>query len=69
MRDSESRNVMSLKGTCIPLGRQPVFEEYATGALPVSEDLCAKHVCLSIFSGMQEADAHQVLDALRQVIG
>jgi dTDP-4-amino-4,6-dideoxygalactose transaminase len=52
-----------------PLHRQPVFEKYAAGPLPVAEDLCSRHICLPIFSGMQEAEAHQVLRALREVMG
>ena len=52
-----------------PLHKQPVFEEYVSGRLPVSEDYCARHLCLPIFSGMEERDAHQVLGALREVIG
>jgi dTDP-4-amino-4,6-dideoxygalactose transaminase len=52
-----------------PLHRQPVFEQYVRAPLPVSEDLCARHVCLPIFSGMEDADARQVVAALRDVIG
>ncbi len=52
-----------------PLHKQPVFTKYSTGPLPVSEDLCARHICLPIFSGMQESDAHEVLRALKEVIG
>lgn len=52
-----------------PLHRQPVFEPYAKGPLPVSEDLCARHICLPVFSGMQEPEALQVLHALREVVG
>ena len=52
-----------------PLHKQPVFEQYAKGSLPVSEDYCARHVCLPVFSGMAESDAHQVLNALKEVIG
>ena len=52
-----------------PLHKQPVFERYLTHPLPVSEDLCARHICLPIFSGMEEADAHQVIGALKEVIG
>jgi dTDP-4-amino-4,6-dideoxygalactose transaminase len=52
-----------------PLHKQPVFEPYASGALPVSEDYCARHLCLPVFSGMEEADAYQVVQALKQVIG
>jgi perosamine synthetase len=52
-----------------PLHKQPVFASYATGPLPVSEDLCARHICLPVFSGMQTEDAEQVLDALKHTIG
>ncbi|MDR0843168.1 MAG: DegT/DnrJ/EryC1/StrS family aminotransferase [Acidobacteriota bacterium] len=52
-----------------PLHRQPVFLEYAADALPVAEDLCARHVCLPVFSGMTEADARLVLEALAEVVG
>jgi perosamine synthetase len=52
-----------------PLHKQPVFEKYATRALPVAEDLCARHICLPVFSGMQESEAQQVIHALKEVIG
>jgi dTDP-4-amino-4,6-dideoxygalactose transaminase len=52
-----------------PLHRQPVFRQYAAGRLPVSEDYCARHLCLPIFSGMEEADARLVINALRNEIG
>ncbi len=52
-----------------PLHKQPVFSEYVSGPLPVAEDYCARHLCLPIFSGMEEADAHHVVDALKMVIG
>jgi len=51
-----------------PLHKQPIFEKYTDESLPISEDLCARHICLPIFSGMQEVEAHQVLDALKEVI-
>ena len=52
-----------------PLHKQPVFGPYAAGSLPVSEDLCARHICLPIFSGMTEDEARQVLLALAETIG
>lgn len=51
-----------------PLHKQPVFENYCTGPLPIAEDLCARHICLPVFSGMQISEAQQVIEALRQVI-
>jgi perosamine synthetase len=52
-----------------PLHKQPVFEKYCTGPLPISEDLCARHICLPVFSGMQVSDAQEVLHALKETIG
>lgn len=52
-----------------PLHKQPVFSEYASIPFPVSEDYCARHVCLPIFSGMKEEEANRVIQALREVIG
>jgi perosamine synthetase len=52
-----------------PLHKQPIFEKYCTGPLPISEDLCARHICLPVFSGMQVSEAQEVLHALNQVIG
>ncbi len=52
-----------------PLHMQPVFEPYASGPLPVAEDLCARHICLPIYSGMEEDEARQVIEALAAVLG
>ena len=52
-----------------PLHKQPVFKPYAVGRLEVSEDYCARHICLPIFSGMKEDEAHWVVQALRETIG
>ncbi len=51
-----------------PLHAQPVFKPYASAALPVAEDLCARHLCLPIFPGMEEAQIRQVLRALREAL-
>lgn len=52
-----------------PLHKQPVFAAYATRALPVAEDYCARHICLPIYSGMDDVEAKQVIAALAEVIG
>jgi perosamine synthetase len=52
-----------------PLHRQPVFERFANGALPVAEDICARHICLPIHSDMTNAEVDHVLLALREVAG
>jgi dTDP-4-amino-4,6-dideoxygalactose transaminase len=51
-----------------PLHRQPVFADIPTGPLPVSEDLCARHVCLPIHNDMADSEAEQVLDGLRAAL-
>jgi dTDP-4-amino-4,6-dideoxygalactose transaminase len=51
-----------------PLHRQPVFKAYAPDSLPVSEDYCARHICLPVFSGMKEDEARWVLTSLKEVI-
>lgn len=50
-----------------PLHRQPVFERFANGALPVAEDVCARHICLPVHSDMTDAEVDHVLTALREV--
>lgn len=47
-----------------PLHQQPVFEQHAGGALPVAEDLCARHICLPIHSDMTDPEADHVMAAL-----
>jgi dTDP-4-amino-4,6-dideoxygalactose transaminase len=52
-----------------PIQRQPIFERYAETLLPASEEVCANHICLPVFPGMTEEQAHQVIDALKRTIG
>lgn len=52
-----------------PLHKQPVFARYVMGPLAVSEDYCARHICLPVFSGMREDEAGWVLSALKEVVG
>lgn len=63
------RHGVSLAGEVYeaPLDAQPVFREYAAGPLPVAADLCARHICLPVYSGMEERDAAQVLRALGEL--
>jgi dTDP-4-amino-4,6-dideoxygalactose transaminase len=48
----------------LPLHQQPVFERYASGPLPVAEDICARHVCLPVHSDMADEEADYVLASL-----
>jgi dTDP-4-amino-4,6-dideoxygalactose transaminase len=50
-----------------PLHRQPVFEPFAGPALPVAEDLCARHVCLPVHSDMADDEVEQVIAAVSAV--
>jgi perosamine synthetase len=65
------RHGVSLSGEVYesPLHVQPVFREYAGAPLPVAEDLCARHLCLPVYAGMEERDAEQVLRALGELVG
>jgi perosamine synthetase len=70
-KELRERFSVSLSGEVyeMPLHAQPVFEPWATRSLPVAEDLCARHLCLPVFSGMEDADARRVLAALDAVLG
>jgi dTDP-4-amino-4,6-dideoxygalactose transaminase len=52
-----------------PLQRQPIFERFAAERLPVSEEVCARHVCLPVFASMTPGQVHQVLVALDSTLG
>lgn len=52
----------------LPLHAQPVFERFVISSLPVSEDVCARHICLPLHSDMSDAEADLVIDALASVL-
>jgi perosamine synthetase len=70
-QELKQRFSVSLSGEVYeaPLHRQPVFAAWAERPLPVAEDLCARHVCLPVFSGMEDEDARSVVSALAAVLG
>jgi perosamine synthetase len=51
----------------VPLHQQPVFEAFAGSALPVAEDLCARHVCLPVHSDMTDDEVEQVIAGVSAV--
>lgn len=51
----------------LPLHKQPALLKYANGALPVAEDLCARHICLPVHSDMRDDEVGKVLDAVTAV--
>lgn len=65
-RELRERFGVSLSGEVYeePLHKQPVFAPYAGAPLPVAEDLCARHICLPIYSGMDDEEAQQVIAAV-----
>lgn len=52
-----------------PLHQQPVLAEFAGPALPVAEEMCARHVCLPVHSDMRDDEIDQVLTAVAAVYG
>jgi perosamine synthetase len=70
-RELKERFSVSLAGEVYeaPLHAHPVFRGYATAPLPVADDLCARHICLPVFSGMEGKEAERVLGALSATLG
>jgi perosamine synthetase len=69
-RTLKERFQVSLSGEVYetPCHRQPVFKQWASGAFPVAEDVCARHVCLPIYPGMTEAEIEYVGSALQETL-
>ena len=51
-----------------PLHNQAVFAGLAHGALPVTDDVCARQVCLPIHSDMTDAEADHVIVSVKEVL-
>jgi dTDP-4-amino-4,6-dideoxygalactose transaminase len=52
-----------------PLHHQPIFSQLDDRALPGSEWLCARHVCLPLYPALSEADADYVVASLESALG
>jgi dTDP-4-amino-4,6-dideoxygalactose transaminase len=52
----------------LPLQAQPVYEHLAGPGLNISEDVCARHICLPLHSDMTDAEADLVVDSLATVL-
>ncbi|OGX04550.1 MAG: hypothetical protein A3G87_05875 [Omnitrophica bacterium RIFCSPLOWO2_12_FULL_50_11] len=53
----------------LPIHLQPVFESYQLrGTLPVSEDVCSRHICLPIFSSMTNAQVEYTISSVRSLV-
>ena len=45
-----------------------MFAHLAHGPLPVTEDVCARHICLPVHSDMTDDEAAHVVRSLGQVL-
>ncbi len=52
----------------LPCHKQPIFEKYVNESLPVSEDLCSRHICLPLFPTLTTEQAEHVLSSLDAVL-
>ena len=69
-REMREQWSVSLSGEVyeLPCHEQPVFASYVDTALPVAEEVCRRHICLPVFSGMTEDQAKYVLKALKDTV-
>ena len=52
-----------------PLHHQPIFSQLDDRALPGSEWLCARHVCLPLYPALTEADVDYVVESVAAALG
>ena len=52
----------------IPLHEQPVLKEYVDSDYPVTNDLCARHVCLPLFYSLNDSDVSYIIDSVKQIV-
>jgi dTDP-4-amino-4,6-dideoxygalactose transaminase len=52
----------------VPCHAQPAFQAYAEGPLPVTDRLCASHICPPIYPSMSEEEMEWACAALRTVL-
>lgn len=69
-RDKLKERGVSLSGGVydLPVHLQPVFANWQPKPkLPLSEDLCSRHICLPIFYGMTDAQREHVVASVRSL--
>lgn len=49
----------------LPCHLQPVFKRYWQESLPVSEDLCSRHICPPVYVAMKDEEAVYVVDSIK----
>jgi dTDP-4-amino-4,6-dideoxygalactose transaminase len=52
----------------LPLHKQPVFEDQNNLCLPVTERVCAKHICLPVFYGITDEQVRYVATTLKTIL-
>ena len=52
----------------VPCHVQPAFQAYVDGPLPVTDRLCASHICPPIYPSMSKEEVDQACAALRTVL-
>jgi len=53
----------------VPMHLQPVFEHMELeGLLPISEDVCVRHLCLPIYYGMTDEQVEHVIATVRDIV-
>ena len=52
----------------LPCHLQPVFKSYFQESLPVSEDLCSRHICPPIYVTMKDEEANYVVNSIRRCL-
>lgn len=53
----------------VPMHLQPVFEHMElNGLLPISEDICVRHLCLPIYYGMTDDQVNHVIATVQELV-
>jgi dTDP-4-amino-4,6-dideoxygalactose transaminase len=52
----------------LPCHLQPVFKSLKQGSLPVSEDLCTRHICPPIYATMKDDEAVYVVESIKRCL-
>jgi len=52
----------------LPLHKQPIFDLYNNISLPITEYLCAQHICLPIYPTLSEDDAEYISQSLIEIL-
>ena len=51
----------------LPLHKQPVFPEHNNSILPITENVCSKHICLPIYPSLEIEDTKHIVETLLKI--